>query len=172
MSFIFTKKFLLTIILLLVGSSLLIYAATEKEETTDKTLLQNQEIKASNYLGKDWVLTSYKGNRVNLSDYQGQPVLLIFWATWCPYCKKLLPGIAELNEKYQSKGLKIIAVNILDDWKPKVYWRNFGYTFDMVLEGDDVAKIYGIQELQVSYLLHLMVKCSVFNLFLILIILY
>lgn len=100
--------------------------------------------KADSYQGTNWTLTNQKGEQVTLSDSQGKPTLLIFWATWCPYCKKLLPGIEELHEKYESKGLKIIAVNIREDWEPKTYWKNFGYQFDTVLEGDEVAKIYGV----------------------------
>jgi cytochrome c biogenesis protein CcmG, thiol:disulfide interchange protein DsbE len=96
------------------------------------------------YESEDWTLTSISGEQVTLSEYQGQPVLLVFWATWCPYCKKLLPGIAKLHEKYQAKGLKVIAVNIKEDWQPAVYWRNHGYQFDTVVEGDDIAEKYGI----------------------------
>jgi len=101
------------------------------------------------YQGKDWTLSNLDGKPVKLSRYKGQPVLLVFWATWCPYCKKLLPGIQSLHEKYGvdkygDKGLKIIAVNIREDWKPHVYWRNHEYTFDAVLEGDEVADIYGV----------------------------
>jgi len=99
---------------------------------------------SSSYQGKDWTLINQKEELITLSDSEGQPTLLIFWATWCPYCKKLLPGIQELHEKYESKGLKIIAVNIREDWEPKTYWRNFGYEFDTVLDGDQVATIYGV----------------------------
>ncbi len=97
------------------------------------------------YQGVDWTLKNLKGKPITLSSYQGRPTLLVFWATWCPYCKKLLPGIAELNEKYESQGLKVLAVNIREDWKPEVYWKNFGYQFDTVLEGDAVAEIYGVK---------------------------
>ncbi|WP_206485253.1 TlpA disulfide reductase family protein [Thalassotalea sp. G2M2-11] len=99
----------------------------------------------STYLGEDWTLTNLNNQAVTLSDYQGQPVILVFWATWCPYCKKLLPGITLLNDKYQQQGLKVIAVNIKEDWKPHLYWRNHGYTFDAVLEGDAIAQMYGIK---------------------------
>ncbi|WP_196140378.1 TlpA disulfide reductase family protein [Aliikangiella sp. G2MR2-5] len=96
-------------------------------------------------LSSDWTLKSLDGESIQLSSYRGQPVLLVFWATWCPYCKKLLPGIQKLHENYSDKGLKIIAVNIREDWKPDVYWRNHEYTFDAVLDGDQVAKIYGVR---------------------------
>ncbi len=97
------------------------------------------------FQANDWTLKNLQGEQVSLSSYQGQPVILVFWATWCPYCKKLLPGIERLNQKYAKKGLKIIAVNILEDWKPKVFCENHGNSFDAVLEGDEVAKIYGIK---------------------------
>ena len=96
------------------------------------------------YLGQDWTLTNVYDQPITLSQYQGKPVILVFWATWCPYCKKLLPGIEKLHNQYEEKGLKVIAVNILEDWLPKVYWRNHEYTFDTVLAGDEVAKIYGV----------------------------
>jgi len=99
----------------------------------------------SQYLGDDWTLTNIQGQSVTLSKYQGQPVILVFWATWCPYCKKLLPGMQKLHEKYAQEGLKIIAVNIKEDWKPEVYWRNHEYQFDAVLSGDDIADKYGIK---------------------------
>ena len=97
------------------------------------------------YEGKDWTLIDLSGQTITLSEFQGHPTLLVFWATWCPYCKKLLPGIEELHEKYHTKGLRVLGVNIKEDWKPEVYWKNFGYQFDTVINGDDVAKIYGIK---------------------------
>lgn len=96
------------------------------------------------YQGKDWFLTNLAGEKVQLSQFQGQPVLLVFWATWCPYCKKLLPGIEQLNVKYADKGLKILAVNIKEVWQPKTYWRNHEYTFDALLAGDEIAEMYGV----------------------------
>jgi cytochrome c biogenesis protein CcmG, thiol:disulfide interchange protein DsbE len=89
-------------------------------------------------------LLNLAGDAVTLSEFKGRPTLLVFWASWCPYCKKLLPGIAALNNKYAEQGLIVLAVNIKEDWKPEVYWRNHDYKFDTVLEGDEIAKIYGI----------------------------
>jgi cytochrome c biogenesis protein CcmG, thiol:disulfide interchange protein DsbE len=130
---------ILVLLVALVNSTSLSLSAFGKE---DNNLVQTADAKA--YPGQDWELTNLNGQPVRLSQFKGQPVLLIFWATWCPYCKKLLPGIQTLHENYHERGLKIIAVNIKEDWKPHVYWKNHEYTFDAVLEGDSVAKIYGI----------------------------
>jgi len=102
------------------------------------------EQKQAELMFEDWTLTNLAGEKVTLSSYRGKPVILVFWATWCPYCKKLLPGMQALHEKYSNKGLTIIAINIREDWKPHVYWRNHEYSFDAVLEGDNVAKMYGV----------------------------
>ena len=82
----------------------------------------------------NWTLLSTDDEKISLSHYQGKPVILVFWATWCPYCKKLLPGLERLHQQYAAKGLTILAVNIMEDWKPKVYWRNHEYSFPALLE--------------------------------------
>lgn len=112
-------------------------------ETLNKLNFEKNDL--SEYHSEDWTLTSIKGEQITLSNFQGKPVVLVFWATWCPYCKKLLPGIAKLHEKYKEKGLKVIAVNIKEDWKPEIYWKNHEYKFDAVLAGDTVADMYGVK---------------------------
>ena len=114
---------------------------SEKGEGTGTHSIASRSVE---YQGEDWTLNNLNGEPITLSSFQGQPTLLVFWATWCPYCKKLLPGIAKLDQKYKEQGLKVLAVNIKEDWKPRVYWRNHEYQFDTVLEGDDVAKKYGV----------------------------
>jgi len=43
---------------------------------------------------------------------KGEVVLLNFWATWCPPCRKEIPSMAQLHDKYAADGLKIIAISV------------------------------------------------------------
>ncbi|MDX1701673.1 MAG: TlpA disulfide reductase family protein, partial [Melioribacteraceae bacterium] len=49
---------------------------------------------------------------ISLSDYRGKVVLLDFWATWCPPCRKGIPDLVELKEKYGEKGVEIIGISL------------------------------------------------------------
>ncbi len=62
-----------------------------------------------------WQLYNEAGQLVKSSDFQGKPLVIHFWATWCPYCKKLQPGLDTLYRKYQADGLQMIAISIRED---------------------------------------------------------
>jgi peroxiredoxin len=64
-------------------------------------------------LAADFTLKSLEGEEVTLSSFRGKnPVFLVFWATWCPYCVKEIPHLKELYAKLAPKGLKILSVNV------------------------------------------------------------
>lgn len=52
------------------------------------------------------------GGMVNVADFRGGPTVVVFWASWCGFCKNELPKLVQLKEKYGSQGLNIVGVNI------------------------------------------------------------
>ncbi|MBW6417923.1 TlpA disulfide reductase family protein [Celeribacter sp. PS-C1] len=50
------------------------------------------------------------GNEETLSDYQGQYVLLNFWATWCAPCRKEMPALDALSAEFQDRGLTVLPI--------------------------------------------------------------
>ena len=59
-----------------------------------------------------FTLKDIQGRPVALSDYRGKVVLLDFWATWCPPCRKEIPGFIELYDRYRSRGFVVVGVSM------------------------------------------------------------
>jgi len=57
-------------------------------------------------------LSDGKNARVTLESLRGKVVYLDFWASWCPPCRKSFPWMAEMQDKYKSQGLAVVAVGM------------------------------------------------------------
>ena len=51
-------------------------------------------------------------NKVALSQFRGQVVVLNFWATWCPPCVEEMPSLVEMQRRMKAKGVTVVAVSI------------------------------------------------------------
>ena len=60
----------------------------------------------------DFQFQSPDGQDISLSDLQGEPVLINFWATWCPPCVLEMPYIQEIYEEWSDAGLILLAINM------------------------------------------------------------
>lgn len=89
-----------------------------------------------------WQLSTEAGQLIKSSDFVGKPLIIHFWATWCPYCKKLQPGLDKLYKKYRSDGLQLIAISFREDEgaTPQAVLDERGMSFTTVVNGDRVAK--------------------------------
>jgi len=57
-------------------------------------------------------LPDLEGKVRQLSEWQGQVVVLNFWAPWCPPCREEMPALVELQQKYAARGLSVIGITI------------------------------------------------------------
>jgi len=55
-----------------------------------------------------------------LENFQGEVVLMDFWASWCKPCEKSMPWLAHLDETFGPDGLKVVAVNLDREWQDAV----------------------------------------------------
>jgi thiol-disulfide isomerase/thioredoxin len=96
-------------------------------------------------IAPDWTLATADGTTVRLSEEaRQQTTVLFFWATWCPYCKALMPHLQSMRLEYGDK-VEILAINIMEDGDPVDFIESAGYDFTLLLNGDGVADAYGIR---------------------------
>jgi thiol-disulfide isomerase/thioredoxin len=93
----------------------------------------------------DWTLTTADGVPLTLSEAVAeQPVILLFWATWCPYCKALMPHLQSIRLEH-GEDVKILALHFReDDGDPVAFIRDAGYDFTLLENADDVAELYKV----------------------------
>jgi peroxiredoxin len=59
----------------------------------------------------DFTLTDLQGKPWHLRDLRGKVVLVNFWATWCPPCRKEMPDLQTLYDKYKDQGFVVLAIS-------------------------------------------------------------
>jgi thiol-disulfide isomerase/thioredoxin len=60
-------------------------------------------------------LTDLDGKPHDLADLKGRLVVVNFWATWCPPCRREMPSLERLNQRLGSRGLAVLAVDVGED---------------------------------------------------------
>jgi cytochrome c biogenesis protein CcmG/thiol:disulfide interchange protein DsbE len=90
-----------------------------------------------------FTLADLNGHPVSLSDFRGKVVVLDFWATWCPPCKREIPDFIELQSQYGSKGLQVIGIGLDEPEKLKAFASTNGMNYTVLLGTDDTALKYG-----------------------------
>jgi len=93
----------------------------------------------------DFVLTDVSGEEVRLSDFEGQPLVINFWATWCGPCRVETPWFVEFAEKYRDEGLTIVGISTDDDPEDiEAFAEEFGVDYPMLvgLGREEVMKAF------------------------------
>ena len=64
-----------------------------------------------------FTLKDLEGRHVSLHEFGGKIVLLDFWATWCPPCRRSIPELISLQDRYEDQGLVVIGISLDDPAK-------------------------------------------------------
>jgi thiol-disulfide isomerase/thioredoxin len=84
------------------------------------------------------------GKRSLFSEYKGKALILDFYATWCLPCRDSVPHLIELQEKYESQGLKVVGLNVggpSDEQEVPAFARELGIKYDLAKPDDDLVML-------------------------------
>jgi peroxiredoxin len=99
-----------------------------------------------------FTLTSLDGKPYSLAGLRGRIVLLNFWATWCPPCRKEMPDMEKLYRKFESRGLTVLAVSDEKRETVEKFLAMTPYSFPILLdEGRKVNQAFGIEGIPKSF---------------------
>jgi peroxiredoxin len=126
-----------TLLILFIGSLLIISGCSAKEELIEQKSgignkkfeeaslasadLTKKELKSGNAtkedrsnetIAPDFKLATINGEEFHLSDFRGKVVMLNFWGTWCPPCRKEIPDLVSLQTKYKKDGLEVVGITL------------------------------------------------------------
>ncbi len=127
------------VLLFLFGQNLIAFAAPNVGDT------------APEITAREWLNTK---DTVSLANLKGKIVVVEFWATWCPPCRRSIPHLVELNSKYKDKNLVIIGLT--DENRKEANIDNFVAQMKMdyiVGTGSASGSIYEVQTIPHAFLI-------------------
>ena len=107
----------------------------------------------------DFTVYDAQGKAVKLSDFVGKPVVLNFWASWCPPCKSEMPGFDKIYASVKS-DIVFLMVDLVDGQREtqatgQQYVKQQGFTFPVYYDTKQSAAIkYGINSIPTTYIIN------------------
>ncbi len=101
----------------------------------------------SGYPAPDFTLFDLEGNKVAISDYRGNVVLVHFWATWCPTCRDSMPAIQEFYKEHKAEGVEVIGIAPFEsEGKARKFVQEggYGWTFAVDPNGGGDEELRGV----------------------------
>jgi peroxiredoxin len=97
----------------------------------------------------DFTLRTLNGPNMRLQEQRGKVVLVNFWATWCGPCRKEMPHLNRISDKYKSAGLVLLGVNIDEDVRNAAEVASkLKVSFPVLLDTDKaVSKLYDLNSM-------------------------
>jgi len=101
--------------------------------------------KAPKISADEWYNLPRGVKSIKQSHLDGQIVMLEFWATWCGPCRASVPHLVEMQKKYKSKGVVLVALSDEPESKVKPFIKNNKATYIIGSGAESAKKEYGVQ---------------------------
>ncbi len=118
------------------------FAAAMKRLASEDEQRQHLDFTLKDLDGKDW----------KFQDLRGKVVLVNFWATWCPPCRKEMPDLETLYQRFQSQGFIVLALSDEESGKVAPFIHERGVTFPVLLDpGRKVHEMFAVEGIPKSF---------------------
>jgi len=111
---------------------------------------------AGNPDAPDFNLEDQDGNFMKMSDFKGKVVIINFWATWCPPCRKEMPSMQRAWEKLKQEGIVMLAINVGEDSDQIfAFTAEYPVEFPLLMDRDSsVVRQWNVRGLPTTYIVN------------------
>lgn len=119
---------------------------SEDDESEDVELDEDGNPIVEPDMAPSWRLSNGSDLEVSSEGLKGKPYVIHFWATWCPYCKELQPGLDSIAQDYIKDGINTYAVSFWENRRAKPIEEMASRFLELpvLIEGDEVANAFGV----------------------------
>lgn len=115
----------------------------------------SSDLNTDNKTAPNFSLTDVNGKAVSLAQFKGKVVIIDFWATWCPPCRRGIPDLISIQKEFKNK-VAIIGISLDTDTKAQVvpFMKSMGINYHVVYGTNDVVSAYGnIEAIPTSFVI-------------------
>lgn len=159
--------FLLVLMVLVLGGAYAAYSSLNTNVPTsdipqNNSTEENTEEQNTN-TAPDFTVSDINGNTVSLKDFENQPIVINFWASWCPPCREEMNHFQEAYDTYSESGVKFFMINATDGERETIetateYFNKNNYTMDIYFDTKDndfsASRSYGIRSLPTTFFIN------------------
>ena len=147
-----TIVLVLLLVVILVGAGI-VYGQLKQQSDQTQIPVATEKIAIPNFELQDW-----EGNIVEFSEFNGKPVIINFWASWCPYCVEEMPYFETMYKEF-GEDIHFLMIDSVDGTKETIqkgkdFLAQYDYTFPVYFDTQFVAsQIFGLQGLPATFLI-------------------
>lgn len=149
-----TKYLWTAVFVFIIGSGILLWAkkyfyqdsSSSSDQQQNSTVAVTDRASPVNKRRPDFALTDLEGKPRQTQEWDGKILIVNFWATWCPPCRKEMPAFVELQKQYAAQGVQFVGIALDDEDMVKDFAETLEINYPILIGTKDsiaTAKAYG-----------------------------